>query len=58
MTILGVILGLIIIGAMLALVPIEQGIKTVIVVVVAIVVLLWLASATGILPAARIGHLW
>lgn len=58
MTILGVILFLVIIGVLLALVPMDATIRTVIVVVIAIVVLLWLAGATGILPGARVGRLW
>lgn len=63
MSILAIIVILIIIGALLyvlkAVLPIDDGIKTIIYVVVLVGVCIWLLHALGVLPGGvHTGRLW
>lgn len=64
MSVLGLIIGLVIIGLLLwvvnTMIPMQQQIKTILNVVVVIVVILWVLSAFGVLPSlssAKVPHL-
>jgi hypothetical protein len=53
MTIAALLIALVIIGVAMALLPMEQTVRRLILVIVVVVALVWLLSALGILPAVR-----
>jgi hypothetical protein len=53
MSLLAIVFFLIIVGVCLALLPLEDTIRRIVIVIVVVVTLYWLLSGFGVLPAVR-----